>query len=144
MAPDNVPPAADSPGVLIVDDEVPLCLMVSEILGTLGYRVWQAHSAREALEQWHRLGSELGLVLLDVVMPGMDGLTLLQTLRAERPNTAIVLISGRLDADTRWLATESGCHYLPKPFEVSALAQLTRDLIGPPAGGAGSSHEASP
>jgi DNA-binding response OmpR family regulator len=132
MASESVPPAADPPGVLIVDDEVPLCVMVSEILGALGYRVWQANSASQALEQWKRLGPRVGLVLLDVVMPGMDGLTLLGTLRRERPNTAIALISGRLDADTRWLATESGCHYLPKPFEIAALVQLTKDLLGPP------------
>jgi DNA-binding response OmpR family regulator len=139
MVPDHSLPAGARPGVLIVDDEVPLCHMVSEILGTLGYRVWEAHSARQALERWRVLGREIGLVLLDVVMPGMDGLTLLETLRRDRPEAAIVLISGRLDADTRWLATESGCHYLPKPFEVAALVRLTEELLGPPGPPAASS-----
>ncbi|MBL9204450.1 MAG: response regulator [Opitutaceae bacterium] len=126
------PEGASGPtGVMIVDDEAPICSMVAEILSSSGYSVWQATSGAKALEIWGNHHREIGLILLDVVMPGMDGLTLLAALRRQKPNADIVLVSGRLDEDTRWLASESGCHYLPKPFEVSDLTQLTRDLLGP-------------
>ncbi|HRE07515.1 MAG TPA: response regulator [Opitutaceae bacterium] len=118
-------------GVMIVDDEAPICSMVAEILSSAGYKVWEANSGARALEVWASHRQEIGLILLDVVMPGMDGLTLLSALRRQKPNADIVLVSGRLDEDTRWLASESGCHYLPKPFEVSDLVRLTRDLLGP-------------
>ena len=126
-----VPPNDGAKGVLIVDDEKPICAMVSEILSSSGYTVWQANSGPKALEVWAAHGSEIGLILLDVVMPAMDGLTLLSTLRRQKVTADIVLVSGRLDEDTRWLASESGCHYLPKPFEVSELTRLTFELLGP-------------
>jgi two-component system OmpR family response regulator len=116
---------------MIVDDEAPICSMVAEILSSSGYAVWEANSGTRALEVWAAHRHEIGLILLDVVMPGMDGLTLLSALRRQKTNADIVLVSGRLDEDTRWLASESGCHYLPKPFEVSDLVRLTRDLLGP-------------
>jgi len=127
----SVSPTDDAKGVLIVDDEKPICAMVGEILSSSGYTVWQANSGPKALEIWEAHGSEIGLILLDVVMPSMDGLTLLATLRRQKVTADIVLVSGRLDEDTRWLASESGCHYLPKPFEVSELTRLTFEILGP-------------
>jgi len=119
-------------GVLVIDDEALICNLVSDTLAARGYSVWHALSAKRALELINAQGPKIGLILLDVVMPGTDGLTFLGTLRRLPLAAQIVLVSGRLDADTQWLAGESGCRYLCKPFERDDLIRLVQELIGPP------------
>src|SRR5690349_3565777 len=60
--------------VLVVDDEPAICTMVGEILRPLGYTVHAAYSGAEALKMLKKPRSNVGLVLIDVVMPTMDGL----------------------------------------------------------------------
>jgi DNA-binding response OmpR family regulator len=105
---------------------------VSDALTPRGYTVWQAPSAKRGLEFLNAQGPKIGLILLDVVMPGVDGLTFLGTLRRLPLAAEIVLMSGRLDADTRWVASESGCRYLCKPFERDELLRLVQERVGPP------------
>ncbi len=118
-------------GVLVVDDEPAFCNLVTEVISAIGYKTWQANSAEAALTTWAKDGGEIGLVLIDVVMPPVDGLTLMAALRRLDPRVMIVLVSGRLDEDTRWLASESGCQFLSKPFDVTELARLSEELLGP-------------
>ena len=119
-------------GVLVIDDEALIGNLVSDTLTARGYAVWQAPSTKRALELINAQGPKIGLILLDVVMPGTDGLTFLGTLRRLPLAARIVLVSGRLDADTQWLAGESGCRYLGKPFERDDLIRLVHELVGPP------------
>lgn len=118
-------------GVLVVDDEPAFCNLVTEVISAIGYKTWQANSGEAALHTWAKDGGEIGLVLVDVVMPSVDGLTLMAALRRRDPRLIIVLVSGRLDEDTRWLASESGCQFLAKPFDVTELARLAEELLGP-------------
>ncbi len=74
-------------GVLIVDDEQAFCDMVSEVISAIGYRTWKANSAEAAMQAWAKDGGEMGLALVDVVMPAVDGLTLI---RQTRPNLVIL------------------------------------------------------
>src|SRR5690606_20153513 len=117
--------------VLVVDDEPSICSMVTEILSPMGYTVREAYSGEAALEASKHHGARLGLVLIDVVMPAMDGLTVLNELRKRDPGLEFVLVSGRLNEDTRWLASERGCRFLSKPFNVTELSQLALDVLGP-------------
>jgi DNA-binding response OmpR family regulator len=119
-------------GILVIDDEALICGLVHDALVARGYTVWQAPSAKRALELLNAQGPKIGLILLDVVMPGTDGLTFLGTLRRLPLNAEIVLMSGRLDADTRWVASESGCRYLCKPFERDELFRLVHEVVGSP------------
>ena len=119
-------------GILIIDDEAMICGLVSDTLSARGYTVWQATSAKRGLELINAQIPKIGLILLDVVMPGVDGLTFLGTLRRLPLSAQIVLVSGRLDADTRWVASESGCRYLGKPFERDELIRLVQEMVGPP------------
>lgn len=124
--------AARPSGILVIDDESLICGLVNETLTSRGYTVWQATSAKRALELLNAQSPKIGLILLDVVMPGTDGLTFLRTLRQLPLAAEIVLVSGRLDADTRWIASESGCRYLCKPFERDELIRLVQERVGPP------------
>ena len=118
--------------ILVVDDEPAICAMVAEILSPLGYVVHAAHAGAEGLTLFQANRARVGLVLIDVVMPGMDGLTLLAAVRKSDADVATVLVSGRLTEDTRWLASERGCRYLAKPFNVAELGQLAEEILGPP------------
>lgn len=117
-------------GVLIVDDEPAFCDMIAEVISAIGYKTWKVHSAEAAMDAWAKDGGEMGLALVDVVMPAVDGLTLIAELRRRDPRIQMVLVSGRLDEDTRWLASESGCLFVSKPFEVSELTELIEELLG--------------
>jgi len=118
-------------GILVVDDEPAFCDLVMEVVSALGYKGYSVHSAEEALRTWSTDGGDIGLAFIDVVMPKIDGLTLISTLQHRDPDMMIVLVSGRLDDDTRWLANESGCQFLAKPFDVAGLAQLITEILGP-------------
>lgn len=117
--------------VLVVDDEPSICAMVTEILRPLGYTIWSARSGEEALTKLAERAPAVGLVLIDVFMPNMDGLSLLAAVRKRYLSMPVVLVSGRLTADTRWLASERDCRYLAKPFNVMELVQLTEEILGP-------------
>ena len=117
-------------GVMIVDDEPAFCDMLAEVISAIGYKTWKAGSAEEGLHTWARDGGEIGLVLVDVVMPCVDGLTFMAELRERDPRMQIVLVSGRLNEDTRWLASESDCLFVQKPFEVSEMTELIEGLLG--------------
>ena len=75
--------------VLIVDDDVDTCASVSDILGDLGYRTDTAHNGPEALGLVQR--SHYDVALLDLKMPGMDGLTLYREIKKLRPGTVAFL-----------------------------------------------------
>ncbi len=118
-------------GVLVVDDESAFCDLVTEVVSAIGYKSWPTNSAEAALRTWAQEGGDIGLAILDVVMPSVDGLTLMSELRRRDPRLNILLVSGHLDENTRWLASESGCFFLSKPFDVKELSQTVEELLGP-------------
>lgn len=120
------------PKVLIVDDE-PHMLRVTELsLRKGGFTLLTARNGREALEAARR---ELpSLVVMDVLMPEMDGLTALRQLRRDPLTAAIpvIMLTARGHVMTRTEAEESGATlFLTKPFSPAHLLQEARRLIGP-------------
>jgi CheY-like chemotaxis protein len=130
------PPSA--PLVLVVDDDPDILDSVCEILADEGYRVARARNGAEGLE---RLAAEQpGMVLLDLMMPVMDGATFARILREreEGPRLPVVLLSadGR-----RERALEVGADaFLPKPFDIDALLEQVARWTG----GAGAGKRARP
>ncbi len=107
--------------VLVVDDDVPMCEILSHLLEYLGYSVRCTHSAAAALEVWAREGDSISFVFTDVMMPGMDGLTLARLLRQKTSKVPILLLSGHLNDDSRWIVSEEGFCFLQKPFTLEEL-----------------------
>jgi len=107
--------------VLVVDDDVPMCEILSHLLEHLGYSVRCTHSAAEALALWEEEGEGICFVFTDVMMPGMDGLTLARMLRQKTPTVPILLLSGHLNDDSRWIVSEEGFCFLQKPFTLEEL-----------------------
>jgi CheY-like chemotaxis protein len=108
-----------APLVLVVDDDPDILDAICEILEAEGYRVHRARNGAEALE---RVGSERPhLILLDLMMPVMDGLTFARLLRERRlePEVPIVVISA--DGNPQKAASVGARGFLAKPFDIEAL-----------------------
>jgi two-component system, cell cycle sensor histidine kinase and response regulator CckA len=101
----------------------------SRALASRGYTVLEAESGERALELVDE-GNAIDLVVSDVVMPVMDGPTLLKELRKRGVATRIVFISGYAeDAFARNLEGESDFAFLPKPFSLKQLAEAVKEAM---------------
>lgn len=106
--------------ILLVDDEVNLARGIRENLEAEGYAVESAADGLHALAKVR--AEEFGLVILDVMLPGTDGFTVCQRMRAEGHDTPVLFLSARGGGDDRVRGLEAGGDdYLPKPFQLREL-----------------------
>ena len=120
--------------VLIVEDEDAVRMFGSRALKNKGYTVLEARDGEEALEIVQRslAGQEpaIDLVVSDVVMPGMDGHTLVRLIRQEITDLKIVLMSGYAeDAFRDEIGRDETIHFLGKPFTLKSLAGKVKDVL---------------
>src|SRR5579872_1340284 len=113
--------------ILVVDDQQEICDVVQEYLTGEGYRVSIAHdgaSMRRVLSQ-----SRVDLVILDLMLPGEDGLTLARELRSES-GIGIIILTGRGETVDRIIGLEMGADdYLPKPFHLRELLARVKSVL---------------
>ena len=103
----------------------------SRALASRGYTVFEAASGDAALAIFAEKGDEISLVISDVVMPEMDGPTLLKELRKRGVATKIIFISGYAeDAFEKNLEGEEDFAFLPKPFSLKQLAEAVKNVMG--------------
>lgn len=115
--------------ILVVDDDPMVREVTSAMLEALGYKVFKASGAAEALEVVSR--ETLDLVVSDVVMPETSGVELERRLRHERPNLKVLLVSGYArDAFERQGIAESETQLLRKPLTLESLGRRVRELLG--------------
>lgn len=108
--------------VLLVDDERDFADALAERLQARGFRVTTAYDGEEALRL--AAGMELDVAVLDVNLPGMDGLTLLRELRAVRPHAEALMLTGSNDLATAVAGMKLGASdYLVKPVPIERLAE---------------------
>lgn len=106
--------------ILVVDDEVHLAEGIRENLSAEGYDTEVAHDGVEGLERVR--SRHFDLIVLDVMMPNMDGLTLCEEIRREGRQTPVLFLTVKNDADDRVRGFEAGGDdYLPKPFHLREL-----------------------
>jgi len=119
---------ADSPvPILIVDDDVKLCRLIREYLEPLGYAVTAAHTGPEGLEVAAR--APFSAIILDVMLPGMNGFDVLRSLRA-KSNVPVLMLTGRGEEADRIVGLELGADdYLPKTFSTRELLARLRATI---------------
>jgi DNA-binding NtrC family response regulator len=118
--------------ILVVDDDPAVLRLVAEVLTQSGYLVYPASGPEQALGLFKRYTEELGLVVTDVVMPGMSGPDLVDCLHAVRPNLPVLYMSGYANVDiVRDRIAARGASLLTKPFLMSALLHKTRELLDP-------------
>jgi PAS domain S-box-containing protein len=108
--------------VLVVDDEAPILHAARAALESAGYHVVTARDGRAAIDLYVRYGGAVTAVVLDVMMPGLDGAATLTELRRADPACRVLLTSGlRLPADLAATARNEGIAFLPKPYTADQL-----------------------
>jgi two-component system response regulator HydG len=119
------------PRVLVVDDEPDTCRNLSDILTDLGYRVDTAGDGASALDLVRRTAYDVAL--LDLRMPGMDGLTLYREIKKLRAGTVAILVTAYASGTTHEQALDAGAwQVLPKPVDVRSLLDLVDTALGQP------------
>lgn len=116
--------------VLLVEDEEAVRRGGKRMLETRGYTVHEAGSGVEALDVIKELDGDVDIVVSDVVMPEMDGPTLLRELRKEYPDMKFIFVSGYAeDAFAKNLPENAQFGFLPKPFSLKQLATAVKEVI---------------
>lgn len=114
--------------VLIIEDNRDLVGVLSEALAENGFSVESAFSAEEGLEKTRK--GEFDCILLDLMLPGMDGLQVLDRLREEGSRTPVLVLTAKDSVDDRVEGFSRGADdYLVKPFEFRELVARLRSLL---------------
>ena len=124
--------APGSQVILLVEDEMPLRMMVQGILEREGFTVVSAGTAAEALAIWAKARGQIDLLLTDIVLPdGMAGWELAARLKADKANLKVLFTSGH---NAALLAEQTGpliegSNFLAKPYRPKTLIQTVRDRL---------------
>ena len=115
--------------ILVVDDEKRMCAVIKAGLETKGMEINMAYDGESALFQFAQLKHDI--VITDLKMPGMDGLTILQKVKDISPQTEVLLITAYATAQTAVEAMKQGAYdYIIKPFEIAGEGTIFLDEIG--------------
>lgn len=116
--------------ILIVEDEESVRAFSARALSTTGYEVFEAESGEEALEIIEEIGGKLDLIISDVVMPEMDGPTLLKIVREKYPDLKAIFVSGYAEESVRQdIADDLSVEFLPKPYSLDQINTKVKDVL---------------
>ena len=116
--------------ILLVEDEDAVRTFAARALSTRGYDVLEAESGEAALALVAAHEGHIDLVVSDVVMPNMDGPTMVKKLKEMRPETKIIFVSGYAeDAFAKSLDKDQEFRFLPKPFSLKQLAAAVKEAM---------------
>ena len=116
--------------VLLVEDEDAVRMFGARALRNKGYNVLEADNGEEALDVISGTDGTIDLIISDVVMPGMDGHTLVRLVRHELPDVKVILISGYAEDVFRdEIERDPTIHFLAKPFSLKGLASKVKEVM---------------
>lgn len=125
----ETPPGGDC--ILLADDNEATRLLCREILEEFGYAVLEAVDGEEALEKFREQGGRISMVILDVIMPKMNGREVHDAIRRMDPNIKILFYSGYArEVVISQGVLEEGMNYLSKPFTPKELLMKIREVLG--------------
>jgi len=117
--------------VLLVEDEDAVRLFGARALRNKGYSVLEAENGEGALDVISSYDGVIDLIISDVVMPGMDGHTLIGLVRHELPDVKVILMSGYAeDVFQGEIGRDTSIKFLPKPFSLKGLAAKVKEVMG--------------
>ena len=119
--------------ILFVEDEASVRGIAARLLRARGYEVIEAADGEEALELARAHAGTIDLMISDVIMPGMDGPSLLKAARPYLGDTPVMFISGYAEAEfSQLLEGETGVSFLAKPLDIKTLAERVKAQLRPP------------
>ena len=136
-APEKIsPPCGEGETILVVEDEDDIRIMTERLLKRLGYRVMQAVNGVEALSLFEQHQGEIDLVVTDLIMPKMDGMTLVRKLREKSSGVKIIILTGAVksmgvDSNMAFLAEMNVSFFLTKPFTLNQMLIALHTALHP-------------
>jgi two-component system cell cycle sensor histidine kinase/response regulator CckA len=116
--------------ILLIDDEDMIIDVGQAMLKKLGYRVVISKSGSEAIEKIKAFGNKIDLVIVDLIMPGMDGGKTFDCIREIHPQMPVVLSSGYAVNGQATEILQRGCNgFIQKPFNIAELSQKIRNIV---------------
>ena len=115
--------------ILLVDDEETIRNLVTRLLNKFGYKVVTANDGKEALEIYQRECNSISLIILDLIMPVMDGKKCLAEILRVNPNAKVVLASGHSESGLASGATAGAMGFVKKPYDMWQLLTRIRDIL---------------
>ena len=114
--------------ILLAEDTNDLNRAVTVLLEREGYEVDSAHDGQEALD--FIIETSYDVIILDIMMPHVDGITVLKTIRSRHITTPVMLLTAKADVDDKVAGLDAGADdYLPKPFSMKELLARVRAMI---------------
>jgi DNA-binding NtrC family response regulator len=115
---------------LLVDDEPSLLETGQELLSYLGYHVLTASSGEEALVTINREGERIGIVIMDLMMPGMGGEKCLVEIRKIFPSMKVMITSGNTSSiKTADIMNAGAAAFIQKPYYIEDMSKKIRDIL---------------
>jgi len=118
--------------ILLVEDEAPVRMFTTHALTNKGYTVIEASNGNEALAAIKEHGIKIDLIISDVMMPGMNGPSLISEIQKNYPKIKVIFISGYSEeafSDTYNVDSHEDFHFLPKPFTLQQLVTKVKSLL---------------
>ena len=126
----EVPIIGGNETILLVDDENSICELGKETLSKVGYRVLTVPDGERALEIYSRASSQVDLVVLDLIMPGIGGKRCLDGLLKLNPRAKVLISSGYSSDGAISEALEAGAKgFVAKPYEVKQILKVVREVL---------------
>jgi len=114
--------------ILLVDDDKNTRFVLTQLLGTMGYLVFEAKDAEDAMK-WVEIGP-IDLVMTDLKMPKIDGIELTRAIKRTKPKLPVIVYSGNRYMDTARVALKAGAdEYVAKPFLDIKIRQVVERLL---------------
>ncbi len=125
-----VPASSGTETVLLVEDEAPIRMMLSQHLRSLGYNILEAPDGASALQVFSEYGKEVHVLVTDVVMPRMNGTDLHDRLRERLPELKALFMSGYpKEVVSTYIKRSQEMELILKPFTGEALAERVREIL---------------
>jgi len=116
--------------ILVVDDEDVIRELIFDVVTSKGYEVILASDGNEGYEQFKNHWPEISLVILDIIMPGMDGKELYEKIKDINPSMKVLITSGYSKPNVKAELIKMGVNgFLPKPFNIIELTDLLQKII---------------
>jgi len=118
--------------ILLVEDEAPVRMFGAHALSNKGYKIVEASNAEEALEVMQTHGAEIDIIITDVIMPGMNGPSLIAEIQKKHPRVKVIFMSGYAEeafSDAYGVESDNDFHFLSKPFTLQQLVSKVKEVL---------------